>query len=188
MARERAGGCVLGSLSQREAPKNSCDGGSRPPRKRTPDEFSGSGGVRLSGCPPLFLLSPGDGRTSSVYHLQSRYGREGTPALPGTGRGGPHRAWLSPQQERHYLDSVASFASQGSLAEVSVIRRAYEQEVGQAVAPSTLYRLPAGHGWRQLVPRLSPPDTSREAQEPFPKSPALWCAPSPNATHSAAGH
>jgi transposase len=78
--------------------------------------------------------------TSSVYNLQSRYRREGAQALQGAGRGGPHRAWLSPEQEQRFLHSFVSTAHQGGIAEVSMIRRVYEQEVGHAVAPSTVYR------------------------------------------------
>jgi transposase len=92
------------------------------------------------------------GRISSVYNWQSRYRREGAQAWQGAGRGGPHRAWLSPEQEQRFLHSFVSTAGQGGIAEVSLMRRAYEQEVGHEVAPSTVYRLLARHGWRKLVP------------------------------------
>jgi transposase len=125
-------------------------------------------------------------RTSSVYSLQSRYRREGAQALQGAGQGGAHHAWLSPEQEQQFLHSFVSTACQGGIPEVSIIRRAYEQEVGHEVAPSTVYRLLTRHGWRKLVPRPTHPDTSREAQEAFKKSSAVWCAPNPNAKHNAA--
>ena len=40
-------------------------------------------------------------------------------------------------------------------------------------------------GWRKLVPRPQHPDASREVQEAFKKSSAIWCAPSPNARRNA---
>jgi transposase len=124
-------------------------------------------------------------RTSSVYNLPSRYQHEGAGALLGTGRGGRRRAWLSPEQEQRLLDSFTATAGQGGMVEAGAMCRAYEQQVGHAVAPSPLYRLLARHGWRKLVPRPHHPDASREGQEAFPKSSAVWCAPNPDAKHSA---
>jgi transposase len=124
-------------------------------------------------------------RTSSVYNLQSRYQHERAGALLGTGRGGRRRAWLSPEQEQRLLDSFTAAAGQGGITEASSLCRAYEQQVGHAVAPSTVYRLLARHGWRKRVPRPHHPDTSREVQEAFKKSSAVWCAPNPDAKHNA---
>jgi len=124
-------------------------------------------------------------RVSSVYNLQSRYQHEGAEALLGAGRGGRRRAWLSPEQEQRLLASFAALAGQGGIAEAGTIVRAYQQQVGHTVAASTIYRLLARHGWRKLVPRPQHPDASREVQEAFKKSSALWCAPSPNAKRNA---
>ena len=124
-------------------------------------------------------------RTSSVYNLQSRYQHEGIKALLGTGRGGRRRAWLSPEQEQRLLDWFTAAAEQGGITEAGALCRAYEQQVGHAVARSTVYRLLARHGWRKLVPRAHHPEASREVQEAFKKSSAGWCAPNPDAKHSA---
>jgi transposase len=124
-------------------------------------------------------------RTSSVYNLQSRYQNDGIEALLGRGRGGRRRAWLSPEQEQRLLALFTATAGQGEITEVSAIERAYQQQVGHAVAPSTVYRLLARHGWRKLVPRPQHPDASRVVQEAFKKSSAVWCAPHPNAKHNA---
>jgi transposase len=126
-------------------------------------------------------------RTSSVYHLHSRYLHEGITVLLGAGRGGRHHALLSPEQERRLLAPFASTASQGGVAEASLIRRAYEgQEVGHRVAKSTVYRLLARQGWRKLAPRPAHPDASQEAQKAFKKSFVVWCAPKPYAKHNVA--
>ena len=120
-------------------------------------------------------------RTSSVYNLQSRYQQEGEGALLGTGRGGRRHAWLSPEQEQRLLHSFTPTAEQGGMVEASALVRAYEQEAGHPVALSTVYRLLTRHGWRKLVPRPQHPDASREVQEAFKKSSAVWCAPNSNA-------
>jgi transposase len=125
-------------------------------------------------------------RTSSVYNLHSRYLREGATALLSGGRGGRHHALLSPEQERRLLASFASTAQEGGVAEASLLRRAYEAEVGHPVAQSTVYRLLARQGWRKLTPRPAHPDASREAQEKFKKSFAVWSAPRPYAKPNAA--
>jgi transposase len=120
-------------------------------------------------------------RTSSVYNLQSRYQQEGEGTLLGTGRGGRRHAWLSPEQEQGLLHSFMPTAEQGGMVEASALVRAYEQEAGHPVALSTVYRLLTRHGWRKLVPRPQHPDASREVQEAFKKSSAVWCAPNSNA-------
>ena len=120
-------------------------------------------------------------RTSSVYNLQSRYQHEGAIALLGSGRGGRRRAWFSPEQEQRLLHSFTPTAEQGGMVEASALVRAYEQEAGHPVALSTVYRLLTRHGWRKLVPRPQHPDASREGQDAFKKSSAVWCAPNSNA-------
>jgi transposase len=129
-----------------------------------------------------------DWRTSSVYNLHSRYLQQGAEVLFSVGRGGRHRAWLSPEQEQRLWASFVATAGQGGMAEASVIRRVYEQQVGHEVAKSTVYRLLARHGWRKLVPRPAHPDASEEAQQAFKKSSAVRCAPNPNAKRNAAWH
>jgi transposase len=125
-------------------------------------------------------------RTSSVYNLHSRYRHEGIAVLLGAGRGGRHHALLREEQERRLLAPFASTASQGGVAEASLIRRAYQAQVGHGVAKSTVYRLLARQGWRKLAPRPAHPDASQEAQKAFKKSFVVWCAPRLHAKHDAA--
>jgi transposase len=124
-------------------------------------------------------------RTSSVYDLQSRYLHEGSEALLGVGRGGRHRALLSIDQEQDLLASFAFTAGQGGVTEASIIRQAYERQVGHKVAKSTIYRLLAQFGWRKLMPRPAHPGASPEAQEAFNKNLAVWARPNPNIRHNA---
>ncbi|MBV9248450.1 MAG: winged helix-turn-helix domain-containing protein [Acetobacteraceae bacterium] len=53
------------------------------------------------------------------------------------------------------------------------------------MAKSTVCRLLARQGWRKLTPRPAHPDASREAQEKFKKSFAVWSAPRPYAKRNA---
>jgi transposase len=50
---------------------------------------------------------------------------------------------------------------------VAEIQRAYEQRLGKAVAPSTIYRLLQRHGWRKVVPRPRHPKADVAAQAAF---------------------
>jgi transposase len=117
--------------------------------------------------------------TGSVYNLHSQYLREGASALVGSGRGGRRRAWLTVEEEEELLAALADSAEQGGITEISTVRAALEQRVGQAVAKSTVYRLLERHGWRKLAPRPFHPDTLPALQQAFKKSSGVWCAPRP---------
>ena len=122
----------------------------------------------------------------SVYNLPSRYLHDGSATLVGIGRGGRRQALLTEEQEAQLLSMFASFAGQGGVVEAGVLRRAYEEKVGAKVAKSTVYRLLARQGWRNLVPRPYHPDASREQQQAFKKSCVGGCAPKPHDKPSAA--
>jgi transposase len=122
----------------------------------------------------------------SVYNLQSRYLRDGSSVLLGLGRGGRRHALLTEEPETQLLSAFASTAGQGGVVEASVLRRAYEEKVGEKVAKSTVYRLLARQGWRKLVPRPYHPDASPKEQEAFKKNCASECAPKPHGKPSAA--
>jgi transposase len=113
----------------------------------------------------------------TVHNLHSQYLHEGTSALVGCGRGGRRRQLLTVAEEEELLTEFVTRAEQGDLTEGSAIRVALEQQVGQTVAKSTIYRLLERHGWRKLVPRPFHPDASLSAQEAFKKSSGVWCAP-----------
>jgi transposase len=90
--------------------------------------------------------------------------------LLGLGRGGRRHALLTEEPETQLLSAFASTAGQGGVVEASVLRRAYEEKVGEKVAKSTVYRLLARQGWRKLVPRPYHPDASPKEQEAFKKT------------------
>ena len=122
----------------------------------------------------------------AVHHLHSHYLHEGASILVGSGRGGRGREWLTVAEEERLLAEFVTKAEQGALTEASAIRAALEQQVGQEVAKSTVYRLLERPGWRKLTPRPFHPDTAREVQEAFKKSFGVWYAPRLLAQQSAA--
>jgi transposase len=74
------------------------------------------------------------------------------------------------EEERHFLAPFFTRAQTGEIATVAEIQRAFEVQVGHEVDDSTIYRLLARHGWRQLMPRPTHPKASKEAQEQFKKT------------------
>jgi transposase len=113
----------------------------------------------------------------TVHNLHSQYLHAGTSILVGSGRGGRRRELLTLAEEETLLAELVARAEQGDITEASAVRAALEQQAGQVVAKSTVYRLLERHGWRKLVPRPFHPDTSLDAQEAFKKSSGVWCAP-----------
>jgi transposase len=122
----------------------------------------------------------------SVHNLHSQYLRGGPASLLGVGRGGRHRQLLSIEEEKKLLAAFAFLAEQGGVTEISSVRAALEQQVGQVIAPSTVYRLLARQGWRKLAPRPFHPDASLRSQEAFKKSYGVWCASRPPDKQNAA--
>jgi transposase len=106
----------------------------------------------------------------SVRNLPARVLRDGVAVLQQAGRGGRHHAHLTIAEEEALLADFCFAAGQGGVVEAGPLRRAYERQVEHLVAKSTLYRLLARHGWRQLVPRPYHPDASAETQKAFKKS------------------
>ena len=112
----------------------------------------------------------------TVHNLHSRYLHEGASILLGHGRGGRRRELLTVAEEERLLTRFVARAEQGDLTEIGAVRAALEQQVGQAVAKSTVYRLLERHGWHKLTPRPFHPDASLRSQEAFKKSSGAWCA------------
>ena len=96
----------------------------------------------------------------SVHNLHSQYLRVGAAALLELGHGGRHRQLLSLEEEEQFLAAFVSLAEQGGVTEISAVHAALEQQVDQAVAPSTVYRLLARQGGRKLTPCPFHPDAS----------------------------
>jgi transposase len=104
------------------------------------------------GMPAAEIATALGWSVGTVHNLHSQYLREGDSALAVCERGGRHRELLTVAEEGKLLATFASIAAQGEITEVSAVRAALEQQVGQAVAKSTVYRLLERQGWRKLAP------------------------------------
>ena len=108
--------------------------------------------------------------TATVHVLHSRFAKEGDAIFDLRGRGGRHHQHLSADQEQDLLAPFVERAQAGGMLTVAEIQRAYQEQVGKAVAPSTIYRLLDRHGWRKVVPRPRHPKADVAAQAAFKKT------------------
>jgi transposase len=86
---------------------------------------------------------------TTVHHVMARYKHEGVAAIETPGKGGRRRENLTLEQERTFLQPLQVRASQGERVGIAEIQQAYEEQVGHAVAQSTITRLLQRHGWRR---------------------------------------
>lgn len=104
-----------------------------------------------------------------VHRVTSRYRRLGPDHFLGGGRGGRRHAYLTPEDETAFVESLHATAAQGDHPTTARIQQALETRVGHRVAPSTVYRLLHRHGWRKVHPRPRHPDANDAAQEEWKK-------------------
>jgi transposase len=109
--------------------------------------------------------------TATVHVIHSRWAKEGEALFDLRGRGGRRHQHLNAEQEAQLLAPFAAQAQAGGLLHVSEIKQALEQQVGSAVAASTVYRMLDRHGWRKVVPRPRHPKADMQAQDAFKKTP-----------------
>jgi transposase len=102
--------------------------------------------------------------TRTVRRVLSVYNQEGPAALDTLGSGGRHHASVDWQQESLFLATLAERAERGELTTIGEIRNAWEQQIGQRVSRSTVYRLLHRHGWRKLTPRPRHPKANTAEQ------------------------
>ncbi|CAA9347506.1 hypothetical protein AVDCRST_MAG94-2613 [uncultured Leptolyngbya sp.] len=104
---------------------------------------------------------------STVHQVISEYNRYGETAIETPGRGGRRSSYLSVAAEGEFLVPFIAQAKLGNITTRATIQAAFEQRVGESVAPSTIYRLLERHHWRKLVPRPHHPEAELEAQAAF---------------------
>lgn len=109
--------------------------------------------------------------TATVHVMHSRWSKEGDAIFDLRGRGGRRNQHLDPLQEQELLAPFVERAEAGGMLTVAEIQQAYQDRVGKAVAPSTIYRLLDRHGWRKVVPRPRHPKADVAAQAAFKKTP-----------------
>src|ERR1019366_3456734 len=107
---------------------------------------------------------------ATVHVIHSRWAKEGDTLFDLRGRGGRRHQHLTPEQERQLLAPFVKRAEAGGMLTVAEIQRAYQEQLGKDVAPSTIYRLLDRHGWRKVVPRPRHPKADVAAQAAFKKT------------------
>lgn len=110
--------------------------------------------------------------TATVHVMHSRWSKEGDAIFDLRGRGGRRHQHLDREQEEELLAPFVERAQGGGMLTVAEIQQAYQERVGKAVAPSTIYRLLDRHGWRKVVPRPRHPKADVAAQAAFKKTPS----------------
>jgi transposase len=109
--------------------------------------------------------------TETVHQLISAYKRHGVVAVETPGKGGRRYGYLTLAQEQEFL--APQFPSRprwGLSPPWQRPEQAFETQVGQEVAETTIYRLLHRHGWRKLAPRSFHPKANPEEQAAFKKT------------------
>lgn len=111
--------------------------------------------------------------STTVRDIQTRFFREGESALINRKKHKQRRGYLKFDQEREFLSRFCQSALEGELVSVADIQQAYEQQIGNKVADTTIYRLLHRHGWRKLAPRPKHPKSDARERECFKKTPEI---------------
>lgn len=108
---------------------------------------------------------------ASVARLQNEFKAEFEGKKPSRNSwGGRRKEYMTPAQESSFLEPFLALARSGGMLIVSTVQAAYEKETGHAVAPSTIYRLLARHGWRKIMPTRRHPKSDPAVQEEWKKN------------------
>lgn len=108
---------------------------------------------------------------SHVRRVWSDFLRGGLAAARGRPKGGRRHQHLTPEQEQALLAPFAQQAQVGQLVTAGAVHRRYQVLVGQRVPHSTVYRLLARQGWRQLQSRPKLLKDNPRARVAFKKTP-----------------
>lgn len=84
--------------------------------------------------------------------------------------GGRRRQTMSVEEETEFLKPWVEKAETGGVLVVPPIRAALEERMNHPVAPSTVYRMLARHGWRKVEPDTCHPKRDPQAQNDFKKN------------------
>lgn len=106
----------------------------------------------------------------TVRNIHSAYLRKGEEALQISFQRGRHRRNLSVEDEDLLIAQFEADAADEGIIEVSGIKAAYEQKLGQSISKSTVYRLLARHDWRQNVPLPRHSASDLESREAYRKA------------------
>jgi transposase len=91
--------------------------------------------------------------------------------------GGRRRYIMTVEDEREFLRTWESRATEGRVLSVPPIHAALLKKLGRTVPISTTYRLLARHGWRKIQPDTKHPKSDPKVQEEFKKNSQKWWPP-----------
>ena len=89
--------------------------------------------------------------TATVHVMHSRWAKEGEAIFDVRGRGGRRNQHLTPEQEQDLLAPFVQRARGGGMLTMGELQKAYREQVGKAVARSTIYRLVANGAFPRPV-------------------------------------
>jgi len=104
-----------------------------------------------------------------VKRIHCEYRKKGMESIADN-RGGRRREYMSVREEEELLKSFEEASGKGELCEMSGIKAAYEEKVGNKVNAGTIYRLMKRHGFRKIVPYQRHKKGNREEQESFKRT------------------
>jgi transposase len=107
----------------------------------------------------------------TVHLLWHRWRKQGLAMFENRrSPGGRRHAYLSPDEEREFLETMAVGSESGSLVTAEQIRQRLESCIGKRIALTTVYRMLYRHGWRKVSPRKRHPKTKPKLQEGVKKT------------------
>jgi transposase len=109
--------------------------------------------------------------------MRTRFGKvaSGLIASPRSKRQLRNRANADLQREGKILDEVLTRAASSGVVVIAQIKPAIEAKLGKTLALSSVYRMLARQGWRNLAPDTQHPQGNPQARGDWKKnSPARW--------------
>jgi transposase len=109
---------------------------------------------------------------ATVPRLQAAFRQRSTSqvAAPSSQWGGRRHCWMTPEEERAFLEPWLKLATAGNILVVSPLRAALAERIGQPVKASVVYRMLARHGWRKVAPDTRHPKSNLATQGDWKKN------------------
>lgn len=104
-----------------------------------------------------------------VRNIHARFRKVGFECIVDK-RGTRNRAHLTLEQEAQVLAEFEESSQAGHLIVIATVKQSYERVCAKSVAPSTVYRMLARHGFRKIVPYKRHPRHNAAEQEALKKT------------------
>jgi transposase len=106
----------------------------------------------------------------SVRKLWQRFRNEGEACFKTKPKGGRHRNYLKPDQEKACLQTCFEEAQAGHILIAKHVRKTLEKRIGHPIAVATVYRILHRNKWRKVEPRPQHPKADQEVMAAFKKT------------------